>query len=448
MNRRAFLSQSALAAASLAIPQSARPRDSKKPNVILIMADDLGYECLGCNGGTSYKTPHLDALASSGMRFRHAYATPLCAPTRLQLMTGQYNFRNYEAFGILNPKEKTFGHFMQGAGYKTCIAGKWQMYSYNPPDYQPEWRGKGMLPKDSGFDDYCLWHAGHTEDKGSRYADPVVMQNGELKTIKGKYGEDVFVSFLSEFMKREKERPFFVYYPMALTHAPFTATPRSREWASGDRHKADPKFFGDMVEYMDECVGRVVQQVDQLGLRENTIILFFSDNGTPREITSRMGEHAIRGGKGDTTNAGTHVPMIANWKGTAPSGKVSDDLIDSTDFLPTLAAIAGSKIPSSFIADGRSFYPQLRGQKGSPREWLYCHYDPRPGWDKEQFSLKIFARDKQYKLYSTGELFDIAADELEKHPLPEKGETSAARAARLRLGRVLRDMNAKLRSQN
>src|SRR5688572_24966971 len=119
MNRRAFLTQSALAATSLAVPQVASTRTSKQPNVVLIMADDLGYECLGCNGGTSYQTPHLDALAASGMRFTHAYAQPLCAPTRLQLMTGQYNFRNYEAFGILGPKEKTFGHLMQGAGYRT-----------------------------------------------------------------------------------------------------------------------------------------------------------------------------------------------------------------------------------------------------------------------------------------------------------------------------------------
>lgn len=439
MNRRYFLKLSAFTGASVSVPSIATARTSK-PNVVLIMADDLGYECLQCNGGTSYRTPNLDALAASGIRFTHAYAQPLCAPTRLQLMTGQYNVRNYEAFGIMNPNEKTFGHMMKQAGYKTCIAGKWQMYSYNPPDYQPEWRGKGMLPKDSGFDEYCLWHAGHTEEKGSRYADPVVFQNGELRKLKGEYGEDVFVSFVSDFMKREKERPFFVYYPMALTHGPFEPTPRSAEWKSGDRHKASPKFFADMVSYMDECVGKVVDAVDRLGLRNDTLILFYSDNGTPKEITSRMGEKVIPGGKGDTTDAGTHVPMIASWRGTTPAAKVNDDLIDSTDFLPTLADLAGSKIPAGFVSDGQSFLPQLRGEKGSPREWIYSYYDPRPGWDKDQFSLKIFARDKRYKLYTTGELFDISADPFEKQPLPARNESREAGSARLRLGRVLQKM--------
>lgn len=425
MNRRLFLQT---ACAAMAAP-------SGRPNIVLILADDLGYECLGCNGGTSYRTPQLDALAQSGVRFTNAHAMPLCAPTRLQLMTGQYNFRNFEAFGILNPKEKTFGHLMKAAGYATAIAGKWQLYSYDPKEYSAEWRGKGMLAKDSGFDEYCVWHGGHTEDKGSRYADPVVLENGELRKHTGAYGEDIFTDFLIRFLKKSKREPFFLYYPMAVTHDPFQPTPDSAEWKSGGRAKTDPKFFKDMVEYMDRSVGRLVSALDELGLRENTLILFYSDNGTHQSLESKMGGKVIRGGKGLTTDAGTHVPLIANWKGATPAGRVVEDLIDSTDFIPTMAEAAGTKPGKEFTIDGRSFLPQLRGAKGNPREWLYCHYDPRPGWDKDKFSLKIFARDKKYKLYSTGEFFDVPADPLEKNPLRElSGEAAAAKT---RLQRVI-----------
>ena len=123
-----------------------------KTNVILIMSDDLGYEVLGCNGGTSYETPVLDKLATEGINFTEAHVQPLCTPTRLQLMTGKYNSRNYIGFGLMKPDEKTFGHIMTEAGYKTLISGKWQLYSYNPPDVEPQMRNKGQKIEDAGFD--------------------------------------------------------------------------------------------------------------------------------------------------------------------------------------------------------------------------------------------------------------------------------------------------------
>ena len=163
------------------------------------MADDIGIEGFGCYGGTSYKTPNIDKLAATGLHYSHAYSQPLCTPTRLQIMTGKYNHRNWQCFGILPPNEKTFGHLMQSAGYKTCISGKWQLQSYDPPDYPgaAKRRGTGMHPKDAGFDQYQLFHSLHTEDKGSRYADPTFLRNGKLyKDLAGKYGEDLNVDFI------------------------------------------------------------------------------------------------------------------------------------------------------------------------------------------------------------------------------------------------------------
>jgi arylsulfatase A len=143
LSRRAFLSTSTAALAQ-----------TRRPNVLLVMADDLGYEGLSVNGGTSYKTPNLDAFAASGLRFTHAFAQPLCTPTRVQLMTGQYNFRNWQSFGTMAPEEKTFGHMMQRAGYKTAIAGKWQLFSYDAPPSR--YRGTGKPPEKAGFDEYLL----------------------------------------------------------------------------------------------------------------------------------------------------------------------------------------------------------------------------------------------------------------------------------------------------
>jgi arylsulfatase A len=174
--RSLFTAATAAAAGSLcAAPAVAA---AKRPNVLLILADDLGYECVGVNGGTSYRTPQLDKMAQTGVRFTHAFAQPLCTPTRLQLMTGQLNFRNWRSFGVMDPAEKTFGHMMQQAGYRTAIAGKWQLFSYDAPP--SKYRGTGKRPEQGGFDEFLLWHDGYSEDKGSRYADPVLNHNGKM----------------------------------------------------------------------------------------------------------------------------------------------------------------------------------------------------------------------------------------------------------------------------
>lgn len=417
----------------------------ERPNIILIMADDIGVEGIGCYGGKSYATPAIDRLASQGVRFTQAYSQPLCTNTRIQLMTGLYNNRNWTYFGTLDPTSKTIGHYMQEAGYSTCIAGKWQLQSYDPPSYPSSHlrRGKGMKVTKAGFDEYSLFHSWHTEDKGKRFKDPTMFENGKLlKELKGEYGPDHWVEFINDYIKRKKDddQPFFVYYAMALPHRPFVPTPDSVDWGNQAAHDTeDPRHFPDMAEYMDKCVGRVVKQVDDLGLAENTVVIFYSDNGTHRKITSQTTTGPVVGGKGRTTDAGTHVPLVVRWTGKINPG-LNGNLVDSTDFLPTVMEAVGQPIPRSAKLDGISFYPQLFGQDGQIRPWVFCHYDPRPGWDKDQFRKIRFARDKRYKLYGDGKLYDVPNDKLEKSPILASADTATSRKARQRLARVLKDM--------
>jgi arylsulfatase A len=399
---------------------SLKKKDNSMPNIILVMADDLGYEALGSYGGISYRTPNLDELAASGIRFTQAYAQPLCTNTRTELMTGKYIHHNWVAFGILDPAEKTFGHLMADLGYETCIVGKWQLQSYDPIDYpgSEARRGIGMHPWDAGFHEYCLWHTGHTEDKGSRYADPVILQNGEfLENTKGSYGPDIFTSYLNDFVRRNAQKPFFVYYPMALTHNPFVPTPDSEVWSDPDmRHEQDNVFFRDMVHYCDKILGDINENLENLGLKENTLLIFYSDNGTHQRLYSSLQDRTVQGGKGLTIDAGIRVPLIVSWEGNITGG-VSDELVDACDILPTLLDAAGSSIPEGFISDGESFLPVLKGEEVRRRGWIYTDFNPRPGWDKENFAVDRYVNNKDYKLYDDGRFYKWTDDLLEERPL-------------------------------
>ncbi len=408
----------------------------EKPNVILIMADDMGYECLSCNGSKSYRTPNLDRLAQEGIRFEHTYSQPLCTPSRVKIMTGQYNFRNYEEFGYLNPKEKTFGHVMQKAGYRTCIAGKWQL---NGIYHGAQGNQDPTLPLKAGFHESCLWQVTQGKGKGERYADPLIEKNGKLlPKLKGEYGPQVFADFICDFIRQNKDQPFFVYYPMVLTHDPFVATPDSPEWNQPGRYTKNNVFFADMVRYTDKIVGQIDQVLKDSGIRENTILMFTGDNGTHRSLSSDMKDgRSITGGKGTTPNAGTHVPFIVSWPGHAPTGKVNRDLIDFSDFFSTLSEIANAPTQAS-QSDGISFLPQLKGEKGKPRDYMFCHYDPR--WGNFTKQRGRFARDQVYKLYMDGRMYHVPGDVLEKQQLNPKDLNSAR--ARERLKQVLNSMPA------
>ncbi len=386
-----------------------------KPNLVLIMADDLGYETIGANGGTSYQTPVLDRLAATGVRFSHCYAQPLCTPTRVQLMTGLYNCRNYINFGNMEPGSVTFGNLLKQAGYATGITGKWQLG-----------RDPG-LPKKFGFDEWCLWQ--HTRLR-PRYANPGLEINGVEKDYSnGEYGPDIVNDYALDFIKRNKGGPFFLYYPMILTHAPYQPTPDSPGWdpkAQGESVNKSPENFRYMVEHMDKLIGKLVDRLDQLGLRTNTLVLFLGDNGTGRGTASMMGAKEVMGGKGSTQDAGMHVPLIVNWPGRVPPGKVCEDLVDTTDFLPTLLAAAQTKPPSNLPLDGRSFLPQLLGQPGAPRSWIYSWYSPRM---RTNLTVREFAFDQKHKLYRTGEFYDLTKDPQEQTPIGAANRSSQQQTA-------------------
>jgi arylsulfatase A len=366
----------------------------KKPNIILILDDDLGIEAIGSYGGKSYKTPNIDALAESGTRFENCFCTPVCSPSRVELMTGKYPFRTgwttligwggEEQDDYFDPtKDKTFAHLMKSAGYRTAVAGKWQLCKF------PE---QADHPTQCGFDEHCLWTWKYQDKKTSRYWSPSIWENGKLReNTAGKYGPDVFQEFCESFIERNAKQPFFLYYPMVLTHAPWAPTPDNKH---DKKELGTQDLFKGNVEYMDKLVGRIVDTVERLKLRENTIIIYTADNGTDARIKSVMGERDISGGKAQMLDTGSHVPLIVSWKGKTPAGKISDDLIDFSDFLPTFAKLGGVEIPAGI--DGQSFEPQLRGEAGKNRDWVYVQLDN-----------KRFIRNKQWKLHGDGKLLSV-----------------------------------------
>lgn len=394
-------------------------QSQQPPNVILIMADDMGHECLGAYGST-YQTPALDSLAAHGIRFTNAISQPLCTPSRVKIMTGLRNYRNYTHFGYLGRDQKTIGHLMKAAGYATLIAGKWQLngLANKMPD-----AGDNSLPYKFGFDEYSLWQLTQTRTKNSeRYANPLIEKNGKLlEQDPDQYGPDLFLEHVLDFIERKKEAPFFVYYPMVLVHDPFVPTPNTKDWEDPAlRYQADTAYFRHMVQYADQVVGQIVAKVKQLEL-ENTIIIFTGDNGTHPTVFTPTDQGIIRGDKGRPTDGGTKVPLIVNWPAREQAGRVTDGLVEFTDFYATLAELTGQQ----GTTDGLSFLNVLEGAPDTHRKTAMVYYDPRWGNHVPAF----FVRDKRYKLYQDGRFFDLDKDRLEANPIPQAQLSSEATAA-------------------
>ena len=384
---------------------------SARPHIVLIMVDDLGKEWVGAYGATGIETPRIDELANNGVMFHNFYCMPQCTPTRLTLLTGQYPFRH----GWVNhwdvprwgggcsfdpSRNPSLPRTLREAGYATAAAGKWQI---------DDFRQEPNAMHDAGFDEWCMWtgyEAGHPPS-GERYWHPYIYcsnvgQSGpSSRSYAGEFGPDVFADFLIDFMQRRHEDgPMFVYFPMVLTHGPLVSTP-SEPTANGKmaRHRA-------MVRYTDRLLGRIVDTVDRLGIREETLILWTTDNGTSRGIRGQLDGRAVDGGKSETTEAGVCVPLIASWPGTIAPGRSSKALVDMTDMMPSLAELAGITLPSEPVSDGQSFVSVLRDASAeSQRQWIMAmggrneaKLSDRAVENKFWFRDRVL-RDQRYKLY-------------------------------------------------
>ncbi len=386
-------------------------------NVILIMADDSAADNYGCYGSKFFSTPRLDALARTGAKFNHCYSEPVCTSSRVKIMTGRDGIRNYVQFGTLDKDEITFGNMMKSANYETAIAGKWQLHG-GP---------RGTLAPACGFDNYCLWNYPGTSR--SRFWNPSLMRDGKImETTEKDYGPDILTDYLIEFIGKNRSKPFFAYYPMLLVHSPFLKTPDSKLDANRLISKSITNFR-DMTAYADKCVGRIVDALEEYGLREKTVIIYTTDNGTGRSLTYPYGKEKRTGEKAYATDGGTHAPLIVNCPGTIPAGTVSDDLVDFSDVLPTIADITGAKLPEVKL-DGRSFWPQCLGTKGNPRDFIFQYYYPKykPAAAKHGQGVNdqeiIWAQNQRHKLYRDGTLYAVI-DRYEKTPLSPGVSTQA-----------------------
>ena len=386
---------------------------SSRPNILFILADDSGIENYNCYGSDRYKgrTPNIDALAGSGVRFERCYSEPLCGPTRCQIMTGRYVFRsggisNQLAHNPSYKEEPSVARTLKQAGYATGMAGKWRQVGDSPGDW--------------GFDEFVTDNtaSGWFWQKSYNLNGQIVQKDKEV------YCPDVCLDFAKDFLNRHKGEPFFFYFPTHLVHGPILRTPDTKP---GQRTAEE--LYDDNMAYLDKQVGQLVAELEKLGLRENTLIVVSTDNGTARR-SGTIGGREINGHKGTLLEGGARVPLIASWKGVTPPGTVLKDLVDFSDLFPTFCDAAGAKLPAGVKFDGRSFVPQLRGAKGSPRDWIFV-----------QLGAKWYVRNNGWKLNEAGELFDMGDAPFAEKLVTTEAQSDAAKAARKELQAALDELN-------
>jgi arylsulfatase A-like enzyme len=391
---------------------------AERPNIILIMVDDMGRDWVSCYGA-KHPTPNVDRLAKQGVRYETAWCTPICTPTRVTLLTGQYpchhgwvqhyDVPRWGGAGLRPDRFTTFARLLRDAGYATAIGGKWQI---NHLGKQPD------ILKQHGFDEHCVWpgvEAGQPET-AERFWNGLLSTNG--KRAKAPYGPDTINRFLIDFIRRHKDRPFFVYYPMLLTHGPHTTTPLNKT----NPPEGNPALYAGNVTYMDKLVGNLVDAVDDLKLTKRTVILFTGDNGSAS--SGGLNKKPYPKGKGREADWGAHVPFIVRAPFLTKGGIVSRDLIDFTDLYPTFLELAGIPAAKQLKLDGRSFVPSLRGSEDpfDKRSWIYS-----------QIGNFRMIRDWHHLVDNKGAFHDLNKDPQQQHKVSPLDKIAPGRRQRLQM---------------
>ncbi|MFO0966390.1 MAG: arylsulfatase [Gemmataceae bacterium] len=425
---------------------SPRQEEKKKraPNIILIMADDMGYGDLGFTGNPKIKTPNLDRLAKKSVRMKQFHVCPVCSPTRSSLLTGRYNYRTgvvdtFLGRSMMHPDEVTLAEVLAAMGYRTGIFGKWHLGDCYP-----------LRPQDHGFQETLVLRGGGIGQPsdppgGSSYFDPVLQHNGKQINAKG-YCSDVFTEAALDFIGKNRDRPFFCYLPFNAPHSPHQV-PESYEapyrkmdlnpdqfpkvgFPLPPKAKTDDiaKVYG-MVTNIDDNVGKVLAKLRELGLEEDTIVIFLTDNGAsfPRFNAG------MRGFKGSVFEGGTHVPFFVQWKGHLPEDRDVSQIAAHIDLVPTLLDLVGGKAAEGKKIDGVSLAPLWKGEKVDwPERNLFFQWHRG---DVPQLFRACAVRSQKYRLVQPAGvddkakfngltakflLFDIESDPFEQNDISDK----------------------------
>jgi arylsulfatase A-like enzyme len=411
---RRFSLACALAVVALTAFVSAAEPAARKPNVIIFLSDDVGWGEYGFQGSKDIPTPNIDSIATNGVRFTNGYVSgPYCSPTRAGLMTGRYQTRfghefnggggaGAKGFG-LPLSETTIADRLRKLGYATCAVGKWHLGG--PPEF---------LPTKRGFDEFYGTVANTPYFKPPHFVDSRVSEQVTPVTDESFYTTDAYADRATEWIAKQKDKPYFLYLPFNAQHGPLQAT---KKYLDRFPNIADEKrrTFAAIMSAMDDAVGRVLQQVRDAGQEENTLIFFFSDNGGPTQQTS-SNNGPLRGFKATTSEGGVRIPFCAQWKGKIPAGTVYEKPIIQLDILPTVIIAAGGMIDPAWKLDGVDLMPHLTGKADAkPHETLYWRFGEQWAIRKGDWKL-VASRIDQNK----PRLINLAADIAEANDLSDK----------------------------